>query len=297
MIVAVCSAALSVIFHSRYHFLAETLLYFVAVFSSFAFLKVLNTFSSLFPRRIEMFVHWIHAMTFELFALLGVLVVKLFRFSKNFQKPVGALSGRPILLIHGYCNDGSVWTYLKKQLAKEGLGPLYTIDLGHPFRSIRDYVLKVKEKVAQIQGETNRSDLVLIGHSMGGLVGSLYTTNMAVANTVTDVITIGSPLGGTHVAKLGIGPNAKEMQRSSELIKELHQNIAKEKLVRFYHIGSNTDQMIIPSHSALLNQHLSREFIFEDIGHVSMLFSPRIAQLITHWIRISETKELGTEIA
>ncbi|HEX2583472.1 MAG TPA: alpha/beta fold hydrolase, partial [Chlamydiales bacterium] len=221
-----------------------------------------------------------------------------FRFSKTFQRPVGNLQGRPILLIHGYCNDGSAWSYLKHRLAKENIGPIYTMDLSVPFRSICEYAMEVKEKAAQIREETNRSDLILIGHSMGGLVSSLYTTDFAPPETVTDVITIGSPLGGTHVAKIGIGPNAKEMKCRSELISQLHVKIAKERFSRFYHIATNTDQLVIPCQSALLRNNPSREFLFEDIGHASLLFSPRVGSLIVCWLKESAAKETSaSEIA
>jgi pimeloyl-ACP methyl ester carboxylesterase len=214
-------------------------------------------------------------------------MMRVFRFSKSFQKPVGNLEGRPILLIHGYCNDGSAWTYLKHQLAKEKIGPIYTIDLGFPFRSIREYAMKVKKKADQIRLETNRADLILLGHSMGGLVGSLYATDFAPSETVTDVITICAPLKGTYMAKIAVGPNAKEMQYRSELTSQLHLKISNERFVRFYHIATNTDQLIIPSQSALLKNNPSREFLFEDIGHASMLFSPRVSSLISHWLKIT----------
>lgn len=241
-------------------------------------------------------IHWLHAMTFELLAFVFVLpFLRLFRLSKNFQKPVGNLQGKPILLVHGYCNDGSVWRYMKKRIAEAGMGPIYTVDLGSPFRSIREYALKVKEKAEMIRQETNRSDLILIGHSMGGLVSSIYATDFAPPDTVTDVITIGSPLGGTHIAKVGIGPNAKEMRYKSELVEQLGEKIAKQSAIRFYHIGTNTDQLIIPAQSALLKFNAAREFFFEDIGHASMLMSPRVANLIAYWLK---EVELGaSEIA
>jgi triacylglycerol lipase len=298
LMLAVCNASLSVIFHSRIHALSHVFLFVSGLFAFFSLLKLVNGFASWFPRRIEVFLHWIYAMPFELLALIAVPMMRILRFSKTFQKPVGNLQGRPILLIHGYCNDGSAWSYLKHRLAKESIGPIYTIDLSFPFRSIYEYALEVKEKAAQIRNETNRTDLVLIGHSMGGLVSSLYTTDFAPPETVTDVITIGSPLGGTHVAKIGIGPNAKEMECSSEFISQLHVKIAKERFSRFYHIATNTDQLVIPCRSALLKNNPSREFLFEDIGHASLLFSPRVGSLIACWLKEAASKEASaSEIA
>jgi hypothetical protein len=300
LLLAVCCASLSVIFHSRIHSLSHAFFFLCAIFTFFSFLKLINSFASSFPRRLEVLLHWIHAMSFEILALAAVPMMRIFRFSQTFQKPAGNLKGRPILLIHGYCNDGSAWTFLKRYLAKESIGPIYTIDLGFPFRSIREYAVEVREKAAQIRHETNRPDLILIGHSMGGLVSSLYATDFAPSETVTDVITIGAPLGGTHVAKMGVGKNAKEMECSSELIAHLHKKIANERFARFYHIATNTDQMVIPCQSALLRHNPSREFLFEDIGHASMLFSPRVGTLIACWLKetASASKQHGaSEIA
>jgi hypothetical protein len=75
------------------------------------------------------------------------------------------------------------------------------------------------------------------------------------------------------------------MECSSELLSQLYKSIANERFARFYHIGTNTDQLVIPAQSALLKKDPSREFLFEDIGHASMLFSPRVSSLIALWLK------------
>ncbi len=284
LLCSVSCASLSAILHSRLHSLSHLFFFLCSGFSFLALLKLANTVAHSLPRPIEVFIHWIHAMSFELLALVGIIVCRFSRFSKTFHKPVGAGTLKPVLLVHGYCHDGSAWSYLKHQLAKENIGPIYTIDLGFPFSPIREYAMKVKEKADQIRQETGISNLALVGHSMGGLVSSLYATDLSPPNTVTDVITLGTPFKGTHMAKMGIGPNAREMEPSSELATQLRTKIANEKFSRFYHIASNTDQMVIPPQSGLLKNDLSREFFFEDIGHASMLFSPRVGALISGWL-------------
>jgi predicted alpha/beta hydrolase family esterase len=284
MILAVFFAGMSAVLHTHVHFLSQAFLIVFAILAFFVFVKLVNAIAPIFPRRLEVAIHWVHAMVFELAALAVMLLLHIYSHTKNFQKPAGCSEGRPILLVHGYFNDSSAQSYLKYALGKEKIGPVYTVDLGFPFRSLFDYALKVKEKLAQIARETGRSDVILVGHSMGGLVSSLYATQFAPPKTVTDVITIGSPLAGTHVAKIGIGPNAREMERSSSLIATLNGKIRNETFTRFYHIGTNTDQLIIPAQSALIGNHPSREFLFEDIGHASMVFSPRVASLIVSWL-------------
>jgi triacylglycerol esterase/lipase EstA (alpha/beta hydrolase family) len=119
---------------------------------------------------------------------------------------------------------------------------------------------------------------------MGGLVSAWYATKLAPPGTVTDVITLGSPLQGTHVARIALGPNGSQMRRNSEFTKQLQQGILDNHDVRFYHIGTKTDQLVIPHSSSWVGNDLERQFAVDDLGHVSLLFSPRIVDKICSWL-------------
>lgn len=237
--------------------------------------QILNAMAPRLP--FSRFFHWLHALAFESIAVIGVALLRLMPLSSKTEG-----RKRPILLVHGYMNHSSVWVLQKKRLEALGFGPVYSINLGHPFRSIASYAEKVQAKCEAIAKETGRRDLVLIGHSMGGLVASYYATRLAPPKTVTDVITIASPLAGTPVAHLGIGPNAKEMRPNSPFVKELQAAIAQNRQIRFHHIATKSDQLVIPGASAALtdNQH----FVFEDVGHASLLYSRRVTERLAHWL-------------
>jgi triacylglycerol lipase len=250
-----------------------------------ALLKILNNAASkFFFARI---VHWIHAIFFEVLAFVGVIFLRLLAFfsfpniflpSKlNIKK-----SDTPILLVHGYCNNKSVWAYIRWRLEQETKSPVYAINLGYPFHSINEYANRVTSLADQIRTETGSSQIILIGHSMGGLITSMVA--MQNPDRISSVFTIGSPLWGTHLARVGFGQNAREMQRSSSLITELHTKLRKNTKTQFYHIGTKTDQLIMPYNSCFLGTCPDREFLFEDIGHASLLFSPRVASLLMHWL-------------
>jgi len=223
-------------------------------------------------------IHWLHAMTFEIPAFLGVAIM---RFVPTKETVSG--KGQPILLVHGYMNHSTVWRLPKKRLEAMGLGPIYTISLGHPFRSIRSYADKVKEKAEKIAQETGRKDLILIGHSMGGLVSAWYATQLAPKGSVTDVITIAAPLRGTPMAHIALGPNGREMKPNSPLIRELLAGIAESRDTKFHHIATQTDQLVVPGSSGVILQN--NHFIYDDIGHASLLYSQRVADKIGSWIK------------
>lgn len=257
------------------------------IFIGFAAVKILNRLSDFFPSKLSSLIHWIHAMVFEVFAVLLVLLLHPLGFLWKLQSKGG--DGRPILLVHGYLHDSSAWVYHKRQLRKHGFGPIYMINLGYPFLSIQDYVKKVEARALHIAKETGRKDLILIGHSMGGIVSAMYALRFAPQGTVTDVVTIASPLAGTHVARIAIGSDGREMERNSQFLKGFSEEIRKSRMVRFYHIATKTDQLVIPYTSELTGGGIDRQYILNDIGHVSLLYSPRVAQKITSWI-LNESK-------
>lgn len=253
-------------------------------------IQVLNRCAFSFSKPFNRLIHWIHAMSLEAMAILAATCLHPTLLFSSQRKRGGTLQGRPILLIHGYLHNSSGWIYQRHSLIQARLGPVYSLDLGYPFRSICDFAEKTKQKAEQIERETGRKDLILIGHSMGGLVSAWYATHLAPAGKVTDIIAIGSPFEGTHVARIALGPNGREMECDSEFLKKLREAIQKTP-IRFHHIASQTDQIIVPQTSAF-GSHPDRQlFVIEDLGHMGLLFSPRVARKICAWLTIAQRME------
>ncbi len=236
--------------------------------------------------RFERGVHKIHAIMMEINTIpIKIALFPLTFFSKTLA-PAGPLNGRPILLINGYLSFASMWHFHKNRLADAGLGPIYTINVGS-CQSIDTYAKQIQRKAKEIQKETGRNDLAIIGHSKGGLVGSHFATRYAdeIGTRVTDLVTIGSPLAGTPSAQIGLGSDAKEMLPDAPFHKELRDRIEKNRATRFYHIGSEADS-IVPHTSALIGREINRQMILKDTGHVALLFSSRVSDQICRWLKL-----------
>jgi len=240
----------------------------------------LNCIADRLPKSLRKTVHLVHAIVTETFALL--LVGLLYPLQGFFQKKItpAASDERPILLIHGYLHNSTAWIYMMDELKKAGFKSVYTISLWHPFRSIPEYAALVQEKAKKIVEETGQKNLIFIGHSMGGLVASEAALTITGEDVnVTDVVTLGSPLKGTPLAKIGLGANARQMQLDSAFSQDLSARILKnEKNIRFFEAASSLDE-IVPGKYALLGQK-GRQLLLNDLGHIGMLFSPKVA----HWI-------------
>lgn len=245
--------------------------------------KKLGSFLPPFAQRLA---NHIRAFVKEVFALLAVIMLYPLGFISFEPKSNKTLFGQPILLVHGYLHNSSAWLYMKRRLKAEGFGPLYTINLGSPLHSIEEYAEQVKEKAQEIARQTGRSDLTIIGHSMGGLVGSYYAANLAPQDTVKNVITLGSPLNGTKLAGIGIGECAKEMRYQSNFVKALNEAISRVS-TRFFNITSQSDLIVVPNDSAKFSDPKCESNAIPDLGHISYLFSDSVADNVLDYLQRS----------
>ena len=79
-----------------------------------------------------------------------------------------------------------------------------------PYTSIGKLVPQLRERIEEVRRETGADQVVLIAHSMGGLVCRSYLARHG-GQRVERLVTIASPHVGTELARIGIGQNAREM--------------------------------------------------------------------------------------
>ncbi len=190
----------------------------------------------------------------------------------------------PILLVHGYIFNQSAWLYIRHGLEKADTGPVYSLNLHPPFTSIENITKSLSKKIAEIEEETGTDKLILIGHSMGGIVSSYYAECIAAKDSIQGVITLGSPLQGSRLTAIGIGKNCTQMTPHSPFL----QDLEKKRLastIPYYNVASKLDNMIVPWDSALASKNIRDQYILDDLGHLSLLVSPKIVSKIIQWLK------------
>src|SRR5690606_4658923 len=116
---------------------------------------------------------------------------------------------------------------------------IFTINLGSAFQDMDSCADKVHEMVEEIKRRTGRSDLKIVGHSMGGLVAIHYKQKHPDDVEVKDIITLGTPLDGTRVAVAApFSPLAKQMREGSEFVQEKKALMAQDTTTRYLHLVS-----------------------------------------------------------
>ena len=177
---------------------------------------------------------------------------------------------RPLLLVHGYSCSRGVWWLLRRRLEAAG-HTVATVSLAPPYASIGKLVPRLGERVEQVCKATGADCVVLVAHSMGGLVCRSYLARHG-SDRVERLITISSPHSGSELARIGIGKNAREMEPGSLWLKDLSQAGLPVPAVA---IRTPHDNFVMPQD----NQRLpgAVDVAVEGIGHLAVLFARRTA--------------------
>jgi triacylglycerol esterase/lipase EstA (alpha/beta hydrolase family) len=180
--------------------------------------------------------------------------------------------GLPVLLIHGYACNSGYWLPMSK-LLKQARISHYGIDLEPPAASIDDYVPQVHAAVERLRAATGSAQVIILAHSMGGLVARAYLRRHG-RQHIARVITLGTPHHGTALAHFGIGSNAAQMRRDSAWLGALAESEANSQRMLFSSIYSVHDNIIAPQDSSDLPG--ARNVVFGAIGHVALGRHPEI---------------------
>jgi triacylglycerol lipase len=117
-----------------------------------------------------------------------------------------AQAGRPpVLLIHGYLATRGSLHLLGRYLADRG-HIVFSYPLGFPVNmgDIRDSAGLIARKVESIVAQTGVTEIDVVGHSLGGLVGLYYLKRLGGRHRVRRLIMLGTPTQGTWSALLGL---------------------------------------------------------------------------------------------
>jgi triacylglycerol esterase/lipase EstA (alpha/beta hydrolase family) len=197
--------------------------------------------------------------------------------------PAGAKLGVPILLVHGYvCNRG-LWATFRKRLAAAGLGPIYTVTLAPLFGGIDVLADKLDARIEAICTETGSEKIMIVAHSMGGLVARAYLARTCTTR-ITKLVTLGTGHQGSELARLGAGLNAHQMRDQSEWLGELQKmeaaNTVHPATLSIYTLN---DDLVYPPESSVLEW--ATNVPVSSVGHIGLLFSVTVSMRVIEYLR------------
>lgn len=184
-------------------------------------------------------------------------------------------SRHPVVLLHGFAMNRTNWLWVGRRLAARGAGPLYGTTYFSP-QGVRRSAQHLKDFVEQVLAREHAGRVDIVAHSLGGVVARYYVERLGGAWRVARLITIGSPHRGTLLGRLGLVPSLRELMAGSPLLDELG---TPDPNVKYTSVWSRADAIVIPPESAAIGP-AGRDHIFDDLGHLSMLLSPRVIDAV-----------------
>ncbi len=191
---------------------------------------------------------------------------------------VGSGSQPParVVLVHGLACNRAVWGPLRAALRLAGIEGVYAVNLEPLFADIDSYARDLLAGLEAL-GASPARPVAIVAHSMGGLVARAALRE-ARTGTISRIITIGTPHLGTVVACRFPWLNTRQMCCGSRWLLELNAQQEARLALAVTSLYSHDDNLIVPASGAALCG--ARSIGFPDLGHLSLLYSPRILRTI-----------------
>ncbi len=189
----------------------------------------------------------------------------------------------PVILVHGFlCNSG-YWWWLRRYLGAAGFRRIYSVELEPLLVDIDELGDALAARVQEVRARTAASRVLLVGHSMGGLVIRAYLRHPPHAAAVQGVVTLAAPHQGSKLAWLAIGRNGAQMRSDSVWLRVLAADEQSAKRPSMVSIFSWHDNLVAPHESAVLPG--AAAVGVPEIGHLAVGFSARVAALVVEYLR------------
>jgi pimeloyl-ACP methyl ester carboxylesterase len=194
----------------------------------------------------------------------------------------------PVVEVHGWFHNRSGFFFMARSLRRRGFRWVYAMNYNPLGESIQSLAERLARQVAEVKAISGAPRVHLVGHSLGGLICRWYVQEMGGAEHVDHCVTIGTPHYGTYAAFLGIGEAAVQMRPGSQVLRRLEETLPQCP-TRFLNLHSDLDALIVPSCSAVLpSGPLVTNRLIRDVGHLSMLISAEMTEVVSEHLADSE---------
>ncbi|MFJ2129761.1 esterase/lipase family protein [Streptomyces sp. NPDC088846] len=188
----------------------------------------------------------------------------------------------PVVLLHGFIDNRSVFLLLRRSLARHGRRHLESLNYSPLTCDIRSAAELLGRHVEEICARTGHHEVDIVGHSLGGLIARYYVQRLGGDQRVRTLVTLGTPHGGTAVAPLASAhPIVRQMRTDSAPIEELRRP-APGCRTRFVSFWSELDQVIVPAEAACID-HPDLDALnvrVSGIGHLALPVHPTVATAV-----------------
>lgn len=195
-----------------------------------------------------------------------------------------AMAHDPILFVHGWAENESVWTTMIGNFSREG----WTREELNNWRystsqsNVRT-ASEVRTKVEAILRATGASKVDVVTHSMGGLSTRYYLKNLGGTEKVDDWVSLGGPNHGTSTANFCFEASCVEMRVGSTFLRELNATDETPGAVNYGTWWSSCDEIINPDESVLLSG--ATNTAAGCVGHIALTSNGTVFAGVREFVR------------
>ena len=197
------------------------------------------------------------------------------------RDPAPAPARLPIVLVHGVMVNDGVWFTMRRYLARQAVGAVYTINYGPPYGDIEHFAAQLGAKIESVCAATGAARVLLACHSMGGLVARAYLRQRGPAR-VERIITIGTPHHGSVFARGVVGRCLAQMRPGNAWLAELNRDETKPPPVPITSIWSRHDSLVAPQASGELA--CAENVAVIGVGHNALLGDREVGDVVVRAI-------------
>ncbi|MEU3176972.1 alpha/beta fold hydrolase [Streptomyces albidoflavus] len=193
----------------------------------------------------------------------------------------------PIVLLHGFADNRSVFVLLRRALLRDADGTarrrtVVSLNYSPLTCDIRAAAESLGRHVEEVRRRTGADRVDVVGHSLGGLIARYHVQRLGGDAVVRTLVTLGTPHSGTRVARpADVHPIVRQMRPGSPVIEELGRP-APGCRTRFVAVRSDLDQIMVPTSTARLDHPDLRveNVLVTGIGHLALPVHPTVTSLV-----------------
>ncbi len=197
----------------------------------------------------------------------------------------------PVLLLHGFIDNRSVFVLLRRSLRRHGWQQVESLNYSLLTCDARAAAELLARYVEELCARTGRAEVDVVGHSLGGLIARYYVQRLGGDARVRTLVTLGTPHGGTRVAPLmSAHPLVRQMRPGSDVIAELAAP-APDCRTHFISFWSDLDQIMVPVETARIEHPdlITRNVRVTGVGHLALPVHGAVAAGIRQALTAEET--------
>ena len=202
----------------------------------------------------------------------------------------------PVVLLHGFIDNRSVFVLLRRSLAQHGRQQIESLNYSPLTCDIRAAAELLGRHIEGICERTGSERVDIVGHSLGGLIARYYVQRLGGDTRVRTLVTLGTPHSGTRVVPLANAhPIVRQMRPGSDLLEELTRP-APGCRTHFVSFWSDLDHLMDPLETACIDHAdlMAQNVRVSGIGHLALPVHPAVATGIR---QVLDTARAGEETA